>query len=77
MLDDFRDEFDDFEEEEQELNIPIDFDEIEAQQRAQQPPKRGLFGMTAGERAFLSMMIFVIVLVFGAAILAVTGRITL
>lgn len=74
MLDDLRSDFDDSDE--QELpDIPIDFDEIEAQQQAAKPERKFL-GMTAGERAFLSVMIFSIVLVFGIAILAVTGRIS-
>ena len=76
MLDDLRSDFEDFgdSEEEQLPDLPIDFDEIEAQQQAAKPEKKFL-GMTAGERAFLSAMVFFIVLVFGVAILAVTGRI--
>ena len=79
MLDDFRSNLDDtFEDEEQLADVPIDFDEIEAQQaRAKAKPARGFLGMTAGERAFLSVIIFSIVLIFGAAILAATGRISL
>ena len=77
MLDDFRSNFDDTEEE-QFADVPIDFDEIEAQQaREKAKPVRGFLGMTAGERAFLSIIVFSIVLIFGAAILAVTGRIAL
>jgi len=79
MLDDLRNNLDDdFDGEEEQPDIPIDFDEIEAQQAAakQGPPPKFL-GMTAGERAFLSMMFFFIVLIFGAAVLAVTGRIAL
>jgi|GEM_PF-1425316 len=79
MLDDLRNNLDDdFGNEEEQPDIPIDFDEIEAQQQAEQqgpPPK--FLGMTAGERAFLSVMFFLIVCVFGAAILAITGRITI
>ena len=77
MLDDLRNNFDDDygDEQEQDIDLPIDFDEIEAQQQAAKP-ERKIFGMTAGERAFLSVMVFSIVLVFGVAILAVTGRIT-
>jgi len=79
MLDDFRNNMDDaFEEDDQFADIPIDFDEIEAQQaQAKAKPARGFLGMTAGERAFLSIIVFSIVLIFGAAILAVTGRIAL
>jgi len=79
MLDDFRNNMDDaFEEDDQFADIPIDFDEIEAQQaQAKAKPTRGFLGMTAGERAFLSIIVFSIVLIFGAAILAVTGRIAL
>jgi hypothetical protein len=79
MLDDIRNTIDDdLSEEEQLADIPIDFDEIEAQQaQAKAKPVRGFLGMTAGERAFLSIIVFSIVLIFGAAILAVTGRITL
>lgn len=65
---------------EEPAELPVNFDEIEAQQeeerlRKEPPPK--FLGMTAGERAFVSMMFFFIVLIFGAAILAVTERIQL
>lgn len=77
MLDDFRSSLEDeFEEEEKELDIPINFDEIEAQQQVTEPERKFL-GMTAGERAFLAIIVFLIVLVFAIAILAVTGRISL
>lgn len=78
MLDDLRSNLDDDfnDNDEQEIpDLPIDFDEIEAQQQASKPERKFL-GMTAGERAFLSIMVFCIVLVFGIAVLAVTGRIT-
>lgn len=69
---------DDFDSGEELADIPIDFDEIEAQQAtANQAPPPKFLGMTAGERAFLSMMVFFIALIFGAAILAVTGRIVI
>lgn len=78
MLDDFRSDLDEVFEEEELADIPIDFDEIEAQQAQEKAmPVRGFLGMTAGERAFLSIIVFSIVLIFGAAILAVTGRIAL
>ncbi len=73
-----RDIADDFDQEEEQPELPIDFDEIEAQQEEEKkgpPPK--FLGMTAGERAFVSMMFFFIILIFGAAILAVTGRIVI
>ena len=74
MMDDFRNDFEDSEEEEQ-SEFPIDFDAYEAQQsRADAKRERKFLGMTAGQRAFLSVMLFLIVLIFGAAILAVTGR---
>ena len=79
MLDDLRNSIDDDfgDDEEEQLDLPINFDEIEAQQARYAPPKRGFLGMTAGERAFLSVMLFVIVLVLGAAVLALTGRIAI
>ncbi len=80
MLDDLRNNLDDDYNSDDDIqaDIPIDFDEIEAQQaQAIKKPETKFLGMTAGERAFLSMMIFFIVLIFGAAILAVTGRIAI
>lgn len=76
MLDDLRETLgDDYLAEEPDEEVyPINFDEIEAQQ-ARAKPQRGFLGMTAGERAFLSVIVFFIVLIFGAAVLVVTGRI--
>ena len=79
MLDDLRSTLDDEysdSNDQPEVDLPINFDEIEARQQQAKPPKKFL-GMTAGERAFLSIIVFCIVLVFGIAILAVTGRIAL
>lgn len=77
MLDDLRSGLDDsFEDDESEVNSPFNFDELISEQEEASTAKDGKFlGMTAGERAFLSVMVFLVVLVFGIAILAVTGRI--
>lgn len=77
MLDDLRNTLGDDEEEEQIADLPINFDEIVAQQEIVKKPPRKILGMTAGERAFLAIIVFFIVLVFSFAILAVTGRIAL
>ena len=76
MLDDLRDSLGDdyLADEPDEETYAINFDEIEAQQVAAKP-QRGFLGMTAGERAFLAVMLFFIVLIFGVAILVVTNRI--
>lgn len=45
-----------------------------------EPQPRGdgkIFGMSAGERAFLSVVLFFNVLIMGAALLIVTGRVQL
>mgnify|MGYP001553161346 CR=1 FL=1 len=55
--------------------IEIDLGNIKAQNTHTPEPK--FLGMTAGERAFVSMTLFVVVLVLGIGILAFTGRVQL
>lgn len=56
--------------------MALDIDTIlEARAAAQsEPVERKFLGMTAAERAFLSVMIFFCTLVIGAALLIATGR---
>lgn len=64
--DDIRDHLTDPEDE------PVDLYEV-----PEPPRQRRFLGMTAGERAFLSVVVFLNVLILGAAILIATGRIVL
>lgn len=44
------------------------------------PPKKSdgkILGLTAGQRAFLSVIMFFIILLFGLALLIVTGRLAI
>lgn len=69
MLDDLRQTDDDFNEFEDDSN-----DEAEVRQTV---TKRGFLGMTAAERMILSIMVFLLVTVFGVLVLLATGRIAL
>lgn len=77
MLDELRGSLDDdygFDDEESgDDGFPIDFDNPDNELDAQ--AEKRFLGMTAGERAFLSVMFFLNVLVLGAAVLVATGRI--
>jgi hypothetical protein len=56
-------------------DIPVDLDALLA---GNEPEKRSdgrFLGMTAGQRAFLSMVLFLNVLILGAGLLIVTGRV--
>jgi uncharacterized protein HemX len=55
-------------------SVEIDLGNITAQSTQAEPK---FLGMTAGERAFVSMTLFVVVLVLGIGILAFTGRVQL
>lgn len=71
MLDELRSSLDD------DLGFDDDLDESEGVDFGEDEdlaPQRFL-GMTAGERAFLSVMLFLNVLVLGVAVLVATGRI--
>lgn len=70
MLDDLRSSLDDdlgFEDELDEEADALADDDSDEQSR--------FLGMTAGERAFLSVMMFLNVLILGVAVLVATGRI--
>ena len=73
MYDDLRqtvdDEFDFEDDLEADEDFPVAFEASEGN-----APQNRLLGMTPGERAFLSIMLFLNVLVLGAALLVVTGR---
>ncbi|MCU0512426.1 MAG: hypothetical protein MUE40_07630 [Anaerolineae bacterium] len=51
--------------------------EIEPAEEATPPGDGRFLGMTAGERAFLSVILFFNVLILGAALLVATGRVQL
>lgn len=55
--------------------IAVDVDDI-FDERSQRPLARNtrFLGMTAGERAFISVMIFFVVLIIGMTVLVLTGR---
>jgi len=69
MLDDLRQTEDDFNEFDDEGS-----DEVEVRQTVN---RRGFLGMTAAERMVLSIMVFLLVTVFGVLVLLATGRIAL
>jgi len=69
MLDDLRQTEDDFNEFDDEGS-----DEVEVRQTVN---RRGFLGMTAAERMLLSIMVFLLVTVFGVLVLLATGRIAL
>ncbi len=71
MLDDLRQTEDDFSEFDDEGG-----DEDDAEVR-QATAKRGFLGLTAAERMVLSIMVFLLVTVFGMLILVATGRVAL
>ncbi len=74
MLDDLRRELDDSREQEvEDIPFPIDFGDEEEEQVAR--PSKGFLGMSAGERAFLSVVFFFNVLLLGALLLLITNRI--
>lgn len=70
MLDDLRQTDDDF----NEFDDDAGDDEKEVRQSV---TKRGFLGMTAAERMVLSIMVFLLVTVFGVLVLLATGRIVL
>lgn len=72
-IDDLRNAINAERDEPDEFGLPLQFgSEIDGSARNQ---NRRFLGMTAGERAAVSVMIFMAVLVIGAALLVVTGRI--
>lgn len=54
-----------------------DVEEVTYNDVEDQPRRKRFLGMTAVERMFLVMFLFMNVLVIGAALLLVTGRLTL
>ena len=74
MLDDFRRDLNDDEPEEFDFNaVGIDLTEEQVVIRR----RRRFLGMTAAQRAFLSIMLFFNVLIIGLGLLIVTNRIDL
>jgi hypothetical protein len=68
------------EEEEEDAPLPnfsgsIVIDDEDESNRRTSAARRGLFGLSPMERAFLAVMLFLNVLILGAGILVVTGRI--
>ncbi|MFN8528187.1 MAG: hypothetical protein U0670_06220 [Anaerolineae bacterium] len=61
-----------FDDEPEQTHVTDEFPEADGDQ-----PEQRFLGMTAVERMFVSMFTFLCVLVIGAALLLVTGRLTL
>lgn len=57
-------------------DFPIEIGQ-EIEDRATRAQRGKIFGLGAGERAFISIAILLIVVIFGVALLAATGRIVL
>jgi hypothetical protein len=57
-------------------DFPIEMGQ-EIEDRAARAKRGKILGMGAGERAFVSVAIFLIVVIFGVALLVATGRIVL
>lgn len=76
-MDRLRDEFSDEDLQDDEIPVPLgieledDYEDDDRSRRAKQP---GCFGLTPGERAFLSVMLFLVVVVLGLSMLVFTER---
>jgi hypothetical protein len=77
MLDDLRRRDDDFEDEEDDINLNQNDDLFAPTSGDEEVSDRLFLGMTAVERMFLSIIFFLLVMVLGLAFLVATGRIVL
>jgi len=72
-LDDLRSTLNRDDDDESEFALPVDFGE----EAPQSSGDGRLLGMTAGERALLSGLVFLVVMVIGLALLVITERVVL
>lgn len=76
-MDRLRDEFSDEDLQDDEIPVPlgIELDDDYDDDTPRRTNPSGCFGLTAGERAFLSVMLFLVVVVLGLSMLVFTERI--
>lgn len=72
-LDDFRKQLDD--DDDELIPVPLGI-EIESP-RKRKKSRRGFLGLTAGERAILSVLLFLVVAILGFGLLILTERVVL